>query len=282
MSHSGTLATFLFLLALAMVGSLAAGAPPAGVVVCAPGYPGSTAEAQPVMDAFAVALAAAAHRAAGSVTAVYQATEEGGAAAIGTPQTALALVTLPFFLEHRKDLDLEPAAQAVPVGRSALEPWVLVAGRGTVRGPAALAGWELRSLAGFSPRFVRRVALGDWGELPESTRIRFTGAVLSGLRRAAAGRQVAVLLDGEQAAALDGLPFRDSLEILHRSPPLPVSILCTVHGHGAALVTAALALSRSEDGRQALAGLRLKGFEPVETKVLDAAVRAFDGAPVAP
>ncbi|HHQ49193.1 MAG TPA: hypothetical protein ENK19_09980, partial [Acidobacteria bacterium] len=252
-------------LLLALAGPSPAGSPPAGVVVCAPGYPGSSAEAQPVMDRFAAALAAAAHRPAGSVTARYEPSAEGGVTAIAAPGTGLALVTLPFFLEHRVELGLAPVAQAVPAGRPALEPWTLVAGKGTVSGPAALDGWELRSLAGFSPRFVRRVALGGWGKLPSSVTIRFTGAVLSGLRRAAAGRHVAVLLDGEQAAALDGLPFADRLKVLHRSRPLPVSVLCTVRGRGAGLAAAALGLAAGAAGREALAGLRVERFEPVDS-----------------
>ncbi len=269
-------------LIVAAAGPLAAGSPPAGVVVCAPGYPGSTAEAQPVMDTLAAALAAAAGRSTGSVTAVYDADEHEGMAAIGRPQTALALVTLPFFLEHRGELGLEPAAQVVPKGRSALEPWTLVAGKGAVQRPGDLADWELRSLAGFSPRFVRRVALDGWGDLPASLRVRFSGAVLSGLRRAAAGRHVAVLLDGEQAAALDGLPFRDALEILHRSEPLPVSLLCTVHGRGQKLAAAALKLQGSEGGREALAGLRLDRFELVDVRALDVAIRAFGKSTTTP
>ncbi|NOZ94799.1 MAG: phosphate/phosphite/phosphonate ABC transporter substrate-binding protein [Acidobacteria bacterium] len=277
MVRSGRSFAILAALALFAAGPLAAGSPVTGLVVCAPGYPGSTAEAQPVMDALAAALATAAHRPAGSVRASYEASEAGGVAAMGSPRTALALVTLPFFLKQRKELGLKPVAQAVPAGRAALEPWTLVVGRGTVNDPADLAGWELRSLAGFSPRFVRRVALGGWGRLPETVHIRFTGAVLSGLRRAAAGRHVAVLLDGEQAAALDGLPFRSSLAILHRSPPLPVSLLCTVHGRGSGLAKAALKLSGTAAGSSALAGLHLDRFEPVDTSAVAAAARAFGG-----
>ncbi len=282
MVRSGSFLAALIAAIGAAGGPVAAASPPAGLVVCAPGYPGSTAEAQPVMDRFAAAIAPASHRPAGSVTAVYQATEEAGVTAIRSPRTAVALVTLPFFLEHREALGLQAVAQAQPAGRSALEPWTLVAGKGAVKGPAGLAGWELRSLAGFSPRFVRRVALGGWGELPEAVTIRFTGAVLSGLRRAAAGRHVAVLLDGEQAAALDGLPFRDALEVLHRSPPFPVSLLCTVRGRGSGLARAALGLSGNETGREALAGLRLQRFEPVDAGAVAEAVRAFDGAATGP
>ncbi len=51
------------------------------IVICAPGYPGSTAEAQPAMDGLAAAITAAAGWDDGAVQAVYFETEEGGLAA---------------------------------------------------------------------------------------------------------------------------------------------------------------------------------------------------------
>ena len=51
--------------------SLALAADPVGFVAVAPGYPGTTAEAQPSMDRFASALAAQAGWPAGSITATY-------------------------------------------------------------------------------------------------------------------------------------------------------------------------------------------------------------------
>ena len=74
-------------------------------------------------------------------------------------------------------------------------------------GPASLAGFELMSLAGYAPRFVRGPALGSWGKLPGDVKIVFSGAVLSGLRKAAAGEKVALLLDRAQTAALPTLPL---------------------------------------------------------------------------
>ena len=67
------------------------------VVVCAPGYPGSTAEAQPAMDGLAAAITAAAGWDTAAVRAVYFETEEGGVASLQSPDVALMLVTLPFF-----------------------------------------------------------------------------------------------------------------------------------------------------------------------------------------
>ena len=253
------------------------------VVVCAPGYPGSTAEAQPAMDGLAGAITTAAGWDTAAVRAVYFETEEGGVASLQSPDVALMLVTLPFFLEHRAELDLRPQLMAVPSGREPLEPWSLVAGTGSVNEPADLDGFELFSLAGHSPRFVRGPALGDWGEVPESVTITFSGAVLSGLRRAAKGENVALLLDAVQTGALERLPFSDQLEVVRSSQLLPVSIVCSVGDRVASdrlseVLGALEALDEQTAAAEALAGVRLDRFEPVDAAVLERAEKAFSEA----
>lgn len=253
------------------------------VVVCAPGYPGSTAEAQPAMDGLAAAITAAAGWDTAAVRAVYFETEEGGVASLQSPDVALMLVTLPFFLEHRAELDLRPRLMAVPSGREPLEPWSLVAGVGSVNEPADLEGYELFSLAGHSPRFVRGPALGDWGEVPESVTITFSGAVLSGLRRAAKGENVALLLDAAQTDALERLPFSDQLEVVRKSQMLPVSIVCSVGdrvapGRLAEILAVLEGLDDQPKAAEALAGVRLERFVPVDPMVVERAEKAFSGA----
>lgn len=261
----------------------ACAADPATMVVCAPGYPGSTAEAQPAMDALAAEVVVAAGWRDGSLAAVYHETEDGGLARLAEPDAALAMVTLPFFLEHRKDLDLHPLVLAVPEGREPLEPWTLVAGSGKVRQPSDLDGWRVVSLAGHSPRFVRGPALGSWGALPTGTRIELSRAVLSSLRRAAKGEPVAVLLDAEQAAALDRLPFAGDLEVVVRTRPLPVSVVCAVESRLGqteldAVKDALLGLDERSAAADALAGVRLDRFEPADVAALESVQSIFDGA----
>lgn len=254
--------------------------PAATLVVCAPGYPGSTAEAQPAMDTFAAAVGEAAGWPAGQLEAVYFETEQGGLDRLERDDAVLALVPLPFFLAHADHLKLEPRAQAVLAGGKPAEPWTLVAGAGAVASPADLDGFSLVSLAGYVPRFVRGPALGDWGAIPAGTTVTFSGAVLTALRRAAAGERVAVLLDGPQAAALPAMPFAAKLEAVHRSPPLPVSVLCQVGtrlqaDRAAGVVEALTALGTTSAGTEALAGLRLQGFIPVDRPAIEAARLAF-------
>lgn len=270
--------TLAFLL---LSGVVAHGGEPVTLVVCAPGYPGSTAEAQPAMDGLAATVATAAGWGGGELAAEYHETEAGGLERLGRPDAALALVTLPFFLEHRAELGLEPVVQPVATGRPASEPWSLVAGAGKVAKPGDLAGWELLSLAGHSPRFIRGPGLGDWGELPDSLQITFSGAVLSGLRRSARGEPVALLLDGPQTAALAGLPFADSLEVVVASPPLPVSLLCTVRGRiapdrAAAVVGALRRLGELPEAAEALAGVRLDRFAELDRTALESAISSFE------
>ncbi len=88
---------FLMLTICWLALSLPARANGLAVVVCAPGYPGSTAEAQPAMDGLAAAIIAETGWDAAAVRAVYFETEEGGVASLEETDVALMLVTLPFF-----------------------------------------------------------------------------------------------------------------------------------------------------------------------------------------
>jgi hypothetical protein len=262
----------------------AAAEPPASgavtLVICAPGYPGSTAEAGSVMERFAQAVAAAAGLARGTLSAEYHETEKGGLQRLARPDAALLFAPLPFFLAHEADLRLQARAQAVMQGGEASETYSLVAGKGTASGPEALAGWEIQSTVAYAPRFVRGPALSGWGVLPATTRLVFSGAVLTGLRRAAARERVALLLDRAQAAGLASLPYAADLEVLTRSAPLPAFVVATVKDRvspkrAGQLVAALLALASRPDGPEVLASLRLSRFVPLDDVGLKKARAAY-------
>jgi len=263
-----------------LVPGFAAADEPALLVACAPGYPGSTEQARPTMDGFAAAVALRAGWEAGALAAVYHEQEDAGLAALAEPRAALALVPLPFFLKHRKTLDLDPLLEVIPVSGEN-EVWSLVARKGAVRGPEDLAGWELTGIPGYAPGFVRRVALDSWTGLPEDVRIRSSSRVLSDLRRAVQGEPVAVLLDGAQAAALGALPFASDLEVVARSAGLPGSLLCNVGqrfsaGRAEPLKRVLLDLDQDEPGREVLASLRIARFQGIDGPTLQRIESAFE------
>jgi hypothetical protein len=240
------------------------------IIVCAPGSPGTTAEAQPAMDAFA---SAASKKSGVELSARYEPTESGGVAAL--PQAGIGIVSTPFFLVHEKELHLKPRLEVVRKGRPAREPWVLVAQKGRVKTGKALAGFTIVSSAGFAPAFVRG-AVSSLGPLPADVKIQQSGAVLTALRRAMAGEDVAVLLDGTEAAAIDSLPSADKLEVVARSSALPVGLVVTIDarvpdGQWKAIGNALLGLASDPATGGALEGLQIASFAPLDSKVLAAA-----------
>jgi len=117
---SPLLATVAVLSAIPTGHALAA---PAGItlVACAPGFPGTTAETQPAMDALAAVIARAAALPAGTLGAVYLPGEPEGAARLARADAAVALLSLPFFLEHGGALGLAPRLQVQLAGAELLE-----------------------------------------------------------------------------------------------------------------------------------------------------------------
>src|SRR5207245_5032151 len=140
------------------------------LVVCAPGYPGNTAEAQPAMDALARSLARAAHLPEGSLAALYEETEPGCARRLAQQESSLLLATLPFYLVHEQELRLVARLSAMPQGSETLERWTLVTGE---EHPPWLDGYTVESSAGGSKRFVRARApkLPGRGEVEQSSAV---------------------------------------------------------------------------------------------------------------
>jgi hypothetical protein len=245
----------------------------AALVVCAPGSPGSSAEAQPAMDALARSLARAARLPEGSFAAVYEETEAGGLRRLADKDAALLLATLPFYLAHEEELRLVARLSAMPQGGHPVERWTLVTGKDH---PESLEGYTVSSTAGYSKHFVRAAA----AMLPSQVEIQPMTGVLSALRRAANGEKVAVLLDGAQFASMGTLPFAASLAVVETSAPMPVAVIATVakridERRWNELETAFLRLTQDRSARDALDGVRMAGFVPLDEKALGTARTAW-------
>jgi ABC-type phosphate/phosphonate transport system substrate-binding protein len=236
----------------------------ATLVFCAPGYPGGAGDAQPFVDQFAGAAVKAAGWPAGSLAAIYDPTDEGSLAKLGTVDAVLAFVPYPFFVEHGAQLHLSPLVQADVAGTGTQQKWTLVAKNGGVTGAAALGGYTILSVAGYAPEFVRHSALAAW-TLPADVKIQFTGQILSALRRVAGGEHSVALLDQSQASALPGLPFASDLKTVMQSAPLPVALIVVVDSRvpaarAKALQAGLLKMGHGGEAGDVLSQLRLQGF----------------------
>src|SRR5277367_195792 len=235
----------------------------ATLVFCAPGYPGGSGDAQPLLDQFATAAVAASGWPAGSLAALYDPTEDGGLAKLGQADAVLAFVPYPFFVQHAAQLHLTPLVQADVTDVGTQQRWTLVAKAGRVAGPQSLAGFTILSVAGYAPDFVRHSALAGFA-LPADVQIESTGQILSALRRVAAGESVAVLLDQTQAAALPSLPFANDIKTVTQSPELPVALIAVVGSRVTAdrarTLQAGLLKMGHGTNSDSLGPLRLRGF----------------------
>jgi hypothetical protein len=187
------------------------------------------------------------------------------------------------FLQEAGRLKLSAKLAAVQAGAEPAEVWTLVAKKGRVAGPSSLSGWKVVSIAGYAPAFVRGTALASFGKLPANVEIVQSAQVLTWLRKASAGDDVALLLDGAQGRALPTLPFAAELEVVARSAPLPSGIVATVDRRlsgerWSALDKALRSLRDSPEGAAALDGIRLEGFAPLDERVLAAARRDYGAA----
>jgi ABC-type phosphate/phosphonate transport system substrate-binding protein len=269
---------------LALVAALGTGVAAAAtdqqlVVFSSPGSPGTTADAQPRMDAFAAAVSA---KVGMPITAVYDPSDAGGVEKMAN--AGVAIVSLPFFLKHEKELGLHARLQVVQEGHAALERWALVAQKGRVKDAQSVAGFTIVSSASFAPGFVRGSALGGFGKLPADVTIAPATAILSSLKRAAAGEPIALLLDAAQRASLASLPFGSQLEVVAESPPLPVAIVATVDRRMPAKtwtpIEAALLASGSDSSASAaLTDIQVARFTAIDDAALAAARKGYRGAP---
>jgi hypothetical protein len=239
------------------------------LVVCSPGSPGDTEQAQPTMDAFAKAAARSAGWPEGSLQAVYFEAAEPGLARLRS-DAVLALVPPAFLSRYGKELALTPRLEAV-LDSGKPETWSLVAAKGRITSPDSLKGWEVTGAPGFAPNFVRGDLFKDWGKLPSDLQVTFTPRPLTALKRASEGEKVAVVLDSAGTAALPSLPFAAKLEVAARSHPLPGALLCTVGNRlpaseAESLVKGLARLGEKQEGAEVLQSMRLSKFAAIGKK----------------
>lgn len=269
---------------LASAVAVATAPTPVTLVVCAPGYPGTTKEAQPSMDILAGAVSKATGWAPSRLAAEYYETEDEGIARLKSKAPSFAMVPLPFYLAHAADLRLTARAQVVEKGGQPLVSWTLVAKKGRVTSASSLSGFNVVSLAAYNPEFIRNVALAKWGTLPADVTFTATGQILSALRKAANGDNLVALLDASQAASLPTLPFAAELEVVTTSPPVPGIVVCSVGTLVGPTVTkqfvaGVLKMNETPEGLSALDAVRMARFVPLDAKAFDAARAAYAPIP---
>jgi len=243
------------------------GAKPArGILFWSPYSAGSSEQASATMDAFARYVEKGAKWPAGSASAAYVNSVEGGPPAIAATRPGFLIVPVPIFLRYHEENDWTPLRIVVTDSGDAQ--------RYTLFGPPgssleALAGAPLEGETVYDPAFVGGVVLdrARFDLVPHAT-----ARTLSAVRRAAKGEKVAVLLDESGRAGLATLPQGTTLAKLAESPWMPAGIVVATPAASAddrASLGAALdRAGKDQNASELLKTMKMRRFEEVASKLL--------------
>lgn len=250
-------------LALLLILGPGAAACPAGgfdFAVVQPGQPGTTADAQPVMDALAAYVADKTERTA--VRGRYFNQLAPALKSLAGQRPDWGIVGLGFYLDHARDLDMVPVAATRPGGMVS-DAWTLVVGPGGPESWRNVTGEVLGTMLHDADAAACLLFGADPSDLPFE--LRGTMRPLSSLRKVVRGRLGGMVLDRLQLNATAALPLAGEIVPVHSVSGLPTSpvVWFGEPGPGADRLAEVL-MSMADDPEAAalLTVLQTRGFEP--------------------
>jgi len=275
-------------------------------VIVQPGYPGSTSLAKNFMAELAGALTRQGGP-AGLQGSYYNETE-AALKAIQQKKPSFGIVSLGFFLAHRKSLQLEAILE------SPLERFYLAAKKGEPVSLKDLAGQDVEGTPFHEMEFVSRILFGPGagggpvspgssdnrqaggqgeekgsaaggkenppsGGLPfkpvadvKSWKATASAGFSRGIRNVSRGKARAVLLNARERKTMTNLTAGKSLQVFYQTERLPTALVVSLGKKGESAREGARALQGMKDspeGRKLLVYMGIDGFVPVDLKLLE-------------
>ncbi|MBN1441756.1 MAG: hypothetical protein JXA90_03555 [Planctomycetes bacterium] len=276
-------------LAPAVAEEVQTSAPGPLLVVVQPGYPGSPRDAQPFMRRLAAYLAEKA--AWEGLRCEYHNVPDEALAALEKARASAGIVSLGFYLRHRKTLGLRAVLESRPEERFCL---VAAAGAGRPK-PADLAGQPVAGGALYEYEFLRRVAFADL-EGVGSWKLEPSLRISRSLRRLERGEHRGLVLTGREHRALEKASLAKSLEKIAESDYYPPALYVVFEGvqetaereaprpeerdaDAQAARRASEALRRLDgdpEGKEILETMGNEGFRPVRSEWLEELEKRYD------
>lgn len=221
-------APFLFLagLSASMAFSFLDAADAPAMVIVQPGYPGSTEDARGFMAELSAHVARKAELA--GLTGAYHNEEKAALLAIEKDRPSFGVVSVGFYLGHRKELGLQALLQTKPT-----DSFVVVVRAGDVKGLEGLKGEPVAGGPLHERKFLERIIfrgkadISTWNLQPT---LRASRALRDMLDRK---KHRAVVLMGRDHRALSPLYPGKTLEKLHESEYYPPAFLVAFCARGA-------------------------------------------------
>jgi hypothetical protein len=272
---------FMIGLMLAAGAAWAAGAPantepPINFLLIQPGSPGTTEEAAPLIGRLAEYLSF--HLSKGTtVTGLYLNSIDGVQAAINKLHPRFAIVTLPYYLEHRTAYDWRPQLMTRPGGNTE-DRYRLLVENGSPAGSWRALDGEVAGTLCFTADPVARL-LFDQPASSLPFRCRPTERILSAARQVIRGELGGLLVTDEQYVSMMQLPERKKLRVLSTSTPLPTPLVVTFgppDGPLNDIIKALLGMKSDPAAHDLLAELRTDGFGPVDPAAIELVQGLFE------
>ncbi len=230
------------------------------VLLCFPGGPGSTADAQPVVDRFLTKLAALAGWSA--ATGAYYNDMATCRAQMKAAPASVVIVPLDIYLASHTAWKLTPVSTLKNEETAARYHVVGKAGTtlDSLKGQAVLTGLKEGA------RFLSKIGFHGKVDVSTDFKLERTRSALRAAKNVAKGKAVAAILNDNQLKSCQKTPRFKDLVPLVSGPELPGAIVAGV-GSAPPKLAAALKTVCTDDAKLCK-DMRIKGFVAVDTKQL--------------
>ena len=206
---------------IALLASLPANAAPTPIVVCYPGGPVSEAEANTAMAAILRVVERVGEWPANSFSSFFTAKVDECRNLLKRQNPTFAITSLGLFLEQRDALHLVPLVQPRMKGATS-ERFRVVAQKGKYSSLDNLKGKSVGGTVFEEPAFIRKIVFSDQLDPQTFFALKPSRQAIRALRSLDRGELDAVLLSGQQYAALDSLQLKTPLEVVFTSADIPL------------------------------------------------------------
>lgn len=194
---------------------------PSPVVVCYPGGPVSEDDANKAMTAMLGVVEKVGGWPAQSFSSAFSSDVEGCKSLLKQKNPTFAITSLGIFLDQRQSLHLEPVVQPKMRG-SSTEQFHLVAIKGRFNSLEEIKGKQVGGTVFEEAEFIRRIVFAGQLNPEKDFALKPSKQAIRALRSLDKGELDAVLLNGQQFAALASLPLTHEFVSVFTSTPIPL------------------------------------------------------------
>jgi len=248
------------------------------MLLCLPGFPGSSVQAQPYVDKVLRHLESKLGWPALSMRGVYIPDGEKALKKLQAKKPEIALVGPSIYASQHKALKMKVIAQ-VEVRGQAHQTFSVVTKVGGPKTLAALKGKSLKGSVVHDPKYVHNILLD--GKVPDgSIKLESANRPLNALRSVARGQADAAIVSQDVVNHMKELPFASELGVIYTSKPVPPpAIVVMGEGvkHAQKLTKILVGMCKQPGGKDLCKTLTLTSIKAASDKDYSRFISSYNG-----